>query len=94
MNENFKTIKNNNEGKWTKVINFLFSWVSEEKDIFDYDNVIFVNLTDLENPLGGEDIAPFGMDYVKFKILIFRKFYTYIFVNYGCGQNRSHILKG
>ena len=74
MNENFKTIKNNNEGKWTKVINFLFSWVSEEKDIFDYDNVIFVNLTDLENPLGGEDIAPFGMDYVKFKILkVFEK---------------------
>ena len=74
MNENFKTIKNNNEGKWTKVINFLFSWVLEEKDIFDYDNVIFVNLTDLENPFGGEDIAPFGMDYVKFKILkVFEK---------------------
>ena len=81
MNENLKTIKNKNEGGWTKVINFLFS-NGEEKNIFDFDNVIFVNLKELENPFGGEDIAPFGMDYVKFKILK-------IFENYLVKENNN-----
>jgi len=66
MNKNFKKIKEDKDGIWTKVINFLFG--NDMNRIFSLDNVCFINLFIIEDDSGNLDILPFGLDYVKNKI--------------------------
>ena len=70
MNNNFMNNMNIEKDKWNSVLNFLFLIENNNKKVFSFENVCFMNLKKIidENGRTENDIESFGMDYFKFRM--------------------------